>query len=583
MLLFLYTALALCIASESLGQSATEAVEIARYKNEFSTARIEPAGMDDKSGIAVIFEGTHDLHYYARSETAPAVGNQLQIKVESDTFIFDEPVFPEWETIKEPLTKRSIEVYAGNFKIFIPFNTDQSPITKANADVIISGQACTSNICLFPFQTTISTAIDLSRSADWHKITFEKASEKTLPAKAPLGYSMWYALALAFVAGVLLNIMPCVWPVLPLVVFRIVEQAKKNKGKKIMMGIAFCLGMVLFFASLAIANIILQLTVGTALQWGDQFRNPVFVTVMALVLVVLAMFMFDAFTIIVPASVSGKSGSASGYPGTVGMGFLAAVLSTPCSFGILAAVIAWAQSQPLTRATAAILVIGLGMGTPYVVLTAIPGLLEKLPKPGAWMEIFKKFVGFVLLAVAVWMITVIPAERRISVLYYALVVALCLWMWGGWVSFSSKLSNKVIVRGLAIALAVAGGFYLLKPPVELADWQKYNGKINKEEKEKGQPVLIKFTADWCMSCKYVDKIVYSRKDIAELIKQKGVLAVKADTTVKDTPATWALQNVYNEAVPFTVLHLPDGREKHWLGKGFGNELKKLLQEIERNE
>src|SRR4030042_2039663 len=145
--------------------------------------------------------------------------------------------------------------------------------------------------------------------------------------------------------------MPCVWPVLPLIVMRLVEQTKQDKSKSIVSGLFFCLGILLFFACLAGANIVLQLFYGQVLQWGDQFRSPVFVTAMALLLVVLALFMFDVFTVTVPSSVAAKSGTGKGYLGTIGMGFLAAVLSTPCSFGILAAAFAWAQTQPLLPAT----------------------------------------------------------------------------------------------------------------------------------------------------------------------------------------------------------------------------------------
>jgi thiol:disulfide interchange protein DsbD len=374
--------------------------------------------------------------------------------------------------------------------------------------------------------------------------------------------------------------MPCVWPVLPLAVLRIVEQAKTRTSAKLTMGLAFCIGILLFFACLATANIVLRISFDTTLQWGDQFRNPIFIKVMALVLVVLALFMFDVFTIALPGSLSGGA-AGSGFTGTVGMGFLAALLSTPCSFAILAAAFAWAQAQPLLPATVAIMVIGIGMAVPYLVLTAIPGLLESLPKPGKWMDIFKKAVGFILLAVAVWMITVVPQERRTGVLFYSLVLAFCVWMWGGWVGFGSKTSNKIIVRALAIILAVSTGFWLLSAPASMVDWQKYDAELIEKSLTDNKPVLIKFTADWCLSCKAVEKLVYRRKDVAELLKQKGVVTVKADTTAKDYPATKALKDIYNEpGVPVSILFLPGQKEPiRWRDKTFGAELKTLLEKL----
>ncbi len=561
--------------------SSNSWLEIARYEDEFSQARLEPAELEGRKGIAVVFNGTHDLHYYARPETTPATGYELKFKPQASSLSFEKPVFPKWEIFKDP-TGIDVEVYAGNFAVFIPFSEPDVSTIAEPVEVIvkITGLACTSRLCLPPFEKTLRLQFDYNSDDTFKSIDFEKAEAKSIPTWVQLNYPIWYALGLALLAGLSLNIMPCVWPVLPLVVLRIVEQAQKNKGRKIAMGLAFCIGIVLFFACLAVANIVLHLAFSTTLQWGDQFRNPVFVIIMALVLVVLALFMFDVFTVVVPASVSGKSSSGKGYPGTVGMGFLAAILSTPCSFGLLAAAFAWAQGQPLLPATIVILCIGLGMGIPYVILTAIPGLLERLPKPGKWMDIFKKFVGFVLIAVAVWMITIVPQAKRTGVLYFAVVLAFCLWMWGGWVGFGSKLRNKAIVRVLAAALAVAAGFYLLRPHAKLIDWQSYDAQRIEKAIEQDKPVLIKFTADWCLSCKAIDMFVYSRKDVAGLIKDKDILAVKADTTKKDYPATAALANVYGEpGVPVSILLLPGEKNIRWHDKTFASELIEQLKKL----
>ncbi len=347
------------------------------------------------------------------------------------------------------------------------------------------------------------------------------------------------------------------------------------------MGLAFCLGILLFFASLAGANIVLQVFYGTVLQWGDQFRNPAFVAAMAFLLVVLALFMFDVFAITVPAAVSSKSSTGKGHLGTVGMGFLAAVLSTPCSFAILAAAFAWAQVQPLPLATLAIMIIGVGMAVPYAILTSMPGLLNRLPKPGRWMEISKQAVGFILLFIAIWLITVLPQQRRTAALYFALILSFCVWMFGSWVRYNTKPVHKWLIRITAVALAVAAGLFFLTPTEKLIDWQKYDGALIETALAESRPVLIEFTAEWCLSCNVVGKTVYSRKDSAKLIEEKNVLAIKADTTVKDCPATLALKNVYNEpGVPVSILLLPVKKEAvRWRGKSFADELKGLLEKL----
>ncbi len=363
---------------------------------------------------------------------------------------------------------------------------------------------------------------------------------------------------------------------------RIVEQAKAGKKQSKAMGFAFCLGILLFFASLAATNIILQIFYGTVLQWGDQYRNPIFVAGMVILLVVLALLMFGVFNIGVPSSIASKSGSGKGYSGAIGTGFLAAILSTPCGFGILAFAFGWAQAQHWLLATVVIMVIGVGMAVPYAILTSIPGLLKHLPKPGQWMELFKQGIGFVLLIIAVKLIGALPQIYRTNVLYFAVVLGFCVWMWGGWVSFNTKLTRKWIIRITAVVIVFAAGWVFLPTPAgEPIPWQDYNDAVIDTALAQERPVLIKFTADWCLSCQTVDKVVYHRKDIAKLIEEKSVLAVKADTTAKDFPATLALKNKYNEpGVPVSILFIPGAEEPAKFHEiFFAGKLKELLQKL----
>ncbi|MHC4658453.1 MAG: protein-disulfide reductase DsbD family protein [Planctomycetota bacterium] len=575
-------AVSCCAWAEDTSTVSTPAIELARDRQEYSSAHIETARMGSKPGIAVVFEGTKDLHYYARAETVPARGFELKVAAKSEDFGFGEAVYPKWSIFSDPLGKE-VEVYAARFTVFLPIKTVKAPtktttIEKGDVEVKISGIACTSRICLPPFEQTLRATIDYSGRDSWKEITFERAGSQDRVIEEP-SYSLWFALGLAFLAGLALNIMPCVWPVLPIIVMRIVEHAKQSKGRSIAMGVTFCLGILLFFACLAGANIILQVFYGTVLQWGDHFRNPAFVTGMALLLVVLALFMFGLFTITIPSSIAGKSGSGKGYPGALGMGFLAAILSTPCSFGILAAAFAWAQGQRLILGTLAIMVIGAGMAAPYAILTSMPGLLKRLPKAGRWMEIFKQALGFVLLIIAVKMIKALPDANKISVLYFAVVLSFCFWMWGSWVGYGSSFRRKLFVRGLAVVLAVlAFGLFFAKERIE---WQQYDAKLIDAAKAEGKPVLIKFTADWCLNCEVVDMVVYQRKDIGRLIEDKGVLAVKADATRDDQPATRALKEIYNEpGVPVTILLVP-GREKpiRFQEISFAKKLKQALKRL----
>ena len=579
----------LCVLTASClglwGQNAPESIqagftELVRYGKEFSSAHIAPAAMSGRPGIAVIFDGTSDMHYYASRQTAPG-GYNLKVEAKSEDFTFDEPVFPKWNNFHDKQQRQNTEVYVGRFTIFVPIKEAKANLDKGSVSVKISGVACTSTICLTPFEKMLQGDVDWSQKDSWKQISFEIAASLAGTIKGP-SYPLWFALGLAFLAGLSLNIMPCVWPVLPLIVMRIVEQAKQSRRTSVLMGFAFCAGILLFFACLAAANIILQVSFSTVLQWGDQFRNPDFVAGMSLLLVVLALFMFGIFSISIPSGIAGKTGSGKGYAGALGMGFLAAILSTPCSFAILAAAFAWAQTQPLPLASIAMMVIGLGMALPYAVLTSMPDLLKRLPRSGQWMELFKQAMGFVLLVIAVKLIAALPEARRMGVLYFAVTLAFCVWMWGGWVGYGSKLSHKLIVRIIAVIVAVAAGLlFLTAPAAQIIDWQKYDSNLIETAKADNRPVLIKFTADWCLSCQVVEKTVYRRGDIAKLIKEKNVLAIKGDTTVSDYPATIALKNVYNEpGVPVSILFVPGQKEPViWRGLAFTGELKTTLEKL----
>ena len=557
--------------ADSVVKTETVTINIERQHDEVASG--------GESALAVHFKLKKDWHFYASVTSAPGGMNIKVIPEAVEGIVFKKLVFPKSHKYFDKSSNTTLDVYSDEFTVYVPFSVGADIVSEnISVGVTIAGAVCSDIQCRVPNFGKLTTVVKVSGEAVMGAGKF--AIPVTKAAGEFVSYSMWFAFGLAFLAGLTLNIMPCVWPVLPLIVMRIVEQGKESKAKAISMGLAFCFGIVLFFACLAGANIILQLVYDTALQWGDQFRNPAFVAGMALLLIVMAFFMFGMFTIAVPSSIASKQGSGKGYAGSVGMGFLAAVLSTPCSFGILAAAFAWAQAQPLVLGTLAILAIGVGMAIPYAILISMPGLLKRLPRGGTWMELFKEGIGFVLLLIAVKLIGALPVDLRINVLYFSVILGFSIWMWGGWVSFGTKMSRKVIVRGAAVALAVFAGMSLLGGPKEkLIDWQDYDGGLVSSSLAARQPVLIKFTADWCLSCQVAERQVYSRIDIADLIAQKGVLAIKGDTTTRDMPATDALKNLYNEpGVPVSMLFVPGASKSvRWHGMNFGDELKGHLE------
>ncbi len=249
-----------------------------------------------------------------------------------------------------------------------------------------------------------------------------------------------------------------------------------------------------------------------------------------------------------------------GHLPVVGMGVMMAVLATPCSFAILAAALAWAQVQPLPLATLGIVAIGLGMAVPHALLVAFPTLVNKLPKPGRWMELLRQGMGLLLLPVALWLIFAGVEDTYPGwVIAYAVVLTGCLWIWGKWVRYDAPLVRKLVVRSLAAALAVVAGLWMLSPPKPTAVvFEPFSHQRINDAHRDGQTVLVKFTSATCLSCIWLDRTVYADQAVAAELTRRNIVALKADTTDADTPASRMLRERFRGAPPLTVLLGPRG-------------------------
>ena len=565
--------------------------DIAKHEDQHSAARIEPVRLNGNPAVAVVFEGTDDLHFYASANTAPAPGTELTITAKAEGVVFGKALFPKPGQFHDPGLEKNVDVYVGKFEVYIPIKS--SPQKETTVNVTISGIAC-SKVCLPPFEKTLTAQIDFAKADVWRQITNKGSLDSVFPPSVGTsrrndnikggtenkGIRYLY-FGLAVLAGLSFNIMPCVLPVIPLILSRLISQAREQSGRRIGLGMAFCLGVILFFAAFAVAAILIKTATGTVVNWGDHLRYPSVVLAMGLLLVAFGLFMFDVFGIAVPSSLAGGGSTGGGMTGSVAMGFFAALLSTPCSGAILAAVVIWAQTQSPAMSLLAFALMGVGMALPYAIIVLIPSLLNKLPKPGDWMEHIRKAMGFILLLIAVKLLSALPKERLVDALFYAVILSFCLWMWGGWVNFATPTGKKWTVRIIAVLIAVLSGFWLLPAQKTLLDWKPYDAAMVQKAIESKQPVVIKFTADWCTNCVVVEKRVYHDPQVVKLLKEKNVLIIKADTTTKDMPATKDLTELYGESgtVPVNIILLPDGEQIKLRGIFDKQELINILQKL----
>ncbi len=375
-------------------------------------------------------------------------------------------------------------------------------------------------------------------------------------------WAIWTGLGMALLAGLILNVMPCVLPVIPIRIMSIVDAAGGSRRRFVSLGLAFAVGIVLFFAGLGVVNVVLRLATQGVLDWGRHFQLRSFRIGLAMLMVVLACNLFGLFNVLVPRKImamdSGVSARTGGHPGAVGMGLMMAILATPCSFALLMSVLGWASVKPIWLGTLAIVLMGVGMAAPHALLTAFPTLVAKLPKPGRWMELLKQGMGFAVLAVAALLIgTLSETFYVMKVTCFGVILAFALWMWGVWVRYDAPLSRKLAVRGAAAAMVLIAGLALLPAPRPLAvEFEPFSDDRIAEARADDKIVLVKFSATWCGSCIIIDQLIYNDPAVARELLDRGIVAIKGDVSNPGAPAEGLLYDRLQGAPPLTVVYPP---------------------------
>jgi thiol:disulfide interchange protein DsbD len=363
--------------------------------------------------------------------------------------------------------------------------------------------------------------------------------------------------------GLILNLMPCVFPVIGLKIMGFVQQAGSDRRKVILHGLIFTAGVLASFGVLSGILFAARAAAGNAIGWGYQLQQPWVVFALMLLMFVLALNLCGLFEMGTSAtSVGGSLVAKQGFGGSFFSGVLATVVATPCSAPFLGAAIGAAIALPAVQFFAAFGFMALGLSLPYLLLSVFPRLIDFLPRPGAWMESFKQAMSFLLFATAGYLLWIygglIDLDNLLDPLLGLSCIAIAAWVHGRWNLPHRKTSTRLTALVLTLAFAAAG-FLLAKPPKPSAiDWQTWSPDTQQELLEKGTPVYIDFTAKWCATCQVNKKRAYN-KQVVDLMRKKGVVALKADKTKPDAAIEKALQGYGRSAIPVNVLLAP-GRE-----------------------
>jgi thiol:disulfide interchange protein DsbD len=393
---------------------------------------------------------------------------------------------------------------------------------------------------------------------------------ESAPRAATTRLTLVAAIALALVGGLILNLMPCVFPVLSLKALSLAAPGHSDAPRMRASGLAFGTGVVVTFVALAVVLLALR-AAGEQVGWGFQLQSPAVVTALAVLFFVLALNMSGVFEF---GSLWTGSGQplANPYADAFLSGVLAVVIASPCTAPFMGAALGYAVTEPTAATIAVFVALGVGMAIPFTLLSWFPGWRRVLPRPGAWMVRLKQFLAFPLYATVAWLAWVLGAQvdndAVMRLLATLVVVAFALWAWrtrqgGGGRAFAIAAALAVagaavvawpLLRGDAVANAAVA-----KPAASDPAWQPWSPARVAELSRDGRPVFVDFTAAWCVTCQVNKRLVLNDADVRRAFAKRNVALVRADWTRRDPAITQALAALGRNGVPVYVLYRP-GRE-----------------------
>jgi len=380
----------------------------------------------------------------------------------------------------------------------------------------------------------------------------------------------------AFIGGLILNIMPCVLPVIALKILGFVGEARSEPRRVRNLGLIYALGVLVSFLALA-AIVIGVKAAGHHAGWGMQFGSPVFVVCLTTLVTLVALNLFGVFEVTLGGRALDAAGGLASKHGAAGAffnGALATTLATPCTAPFLAPALGFAFAQSASVILLVFLFVGLGLATPYVLLSCNPAWLKFLPKPGAWMEKFKIAMGFPMLATVMWLLHVAASDYGRGVFWlgiFLVIFAFAAWIFGEFVQrgrmrrgISMIIVLVLLIGGYAFALEKELDWRVampepsatgsLKESANGVDWQPWSPEAVAQARAAGHPVLVDFTADWCLTCQVNKKLAIEIPSVRAKLKELNAVALTGDYTRFPDGITAELNRYNHAGVPLVLVY-----------------------------
>lgn len=553
-------------------QNADDVISVKLFSSE---DKLEP-GKNNPVSIEIKIE--EPFHINSRQ---PAEDYLIPVTISfngKEGLVFSGTEFPEPEIKLMGFSDIPLSIYGGTFVVK---TLVKLPASFEGSEVMISGtigyQACDDNSCLAPAElkfnksfkvadasgeTTLSNTIIQPEEGEFIQIVGEKGLFSTF--------------LLIFLGGLALNLTPCVYPIIPITVGYFGGQAEGRKGGIIAHAILYVLGMAVTYSALGV------IAAMTGSLFGAALQNPIVLIAIALVMIVLALSMFNLYEFRLPSFLTNLAGgSKKGYLGTIFMGLTVGLVAAPCIGPFILGLLTYVgEKGDVFLGFLMFFVLALGLGIPFVFLAVFSGSINKLPSSGSWMVWVRTIFGFILVAMAIYFLKPLFPNS----LVYHLALALNLFIGGiymAWVE-PTRLDNKVfpLIRNIigivffvaALVFTVSGIQSYVDDRMhevslgsgsfarnEMIQWEAYSEENNQKAKEQSKPVLLDFHADWCIPCRELDKFTFTDKKVVNMSRKFVML--KVDLTTTDNQIYEKLRRKYKiKGVPILVLLKPDGNE-----------------------
>lgn len=451
--------------------------------------------------------------------------------------------------------------YFGPTPVYYNFANAELPLPASDTFLLkLTAQGCAdAGLCYPPhewyFRVSAEGEINPTNATVWTAATSSPGAPAQVNASPHLGLMLIFAI----LGGVILNLMPCVFPVLGL---KVLSFTQSPAGKASLHGAFYSAGVIASFIAVALALVVLK-SAGAAVGWGFQLQTPWFVALLSCVFFVLSLNLLGVFEFSVIGATPGQGLSQrNDYVGSFFTGVLATVVATPCTAPFMGTALGFAATQSTAVSLLVFAALGAGMALPVYVLTLFPGAVKRLPRSGPWMLHLKQFLSFPLLATAIWLCWVTGRQTGVNGMGLTLLAWLALGLSVWCMGLRSKVAMVTAIAGLLCAIMLINQTRSLNTQASpiAADSISYSAATVSELRANGRPVFIDVTADWCITCKVNERVALHTDTVRAAFERHNVAYVVADWTRYDAPITALLEEYQRNGIPLYLLYIP-GEER----------------------